>query len=80
MMPRRFSRVANSSRAFANRFVIVPFANPNDAAVCACDCPLRSHKQQHLAQRQRHTRELLVDDRPEIVFGFCRLHPFGFGR
>jgi hypothetical protein len=35
-MPRRFNRVANSSRAFAKRFVIVPFANPNDAAVCAC--------------------------------------------
>ena len=42
-MPRRFNRVANSSRAFAKRFVIVPFANPNDFAVCACDCPLRSH-------------------------------------
>ena len=43
VMPRRFNRVANSSRAFAKRFVIVPFAKPNDAAVCECDCPLRSH-------------------------------------
>ena len=79
-MPRRFSRVASSSRAFASRLVTVPFRQSQRLRRLRVRLPAQVAEQHHLAQRQRHSGEFLVDDRPEIVLGFRRVHPFGFGR
>ena len=78
-MPHRFNCDGSRSRASANRFVTVPFAIPNDCAAYEW-IAAQVTQQQYIAQRRRHSREFLVDDRPEVVSRFCRLHPFAFGR